>query len=76
MFPARWKGEDFNIISDLLEDPDLVKSLIPQNTDEFFAIAEEIVPGMKDLQEPVQATWRLLQPVLMVNCPLLVRCLV
>ena len=67
MFPARWKGEDFNIISDLLEDPDLVKSLIPQNTDEFFAIAEEIVPGMKDLQAPIEKSWKLLHPVLKVN---------
>ena len=61
------KGQDFNLIVDLLDDPDLVKSLIPKNTDEFFAIAEEIVPGMMDLQKPVEDTWLLLQRVLMVS---------
>ena len=61
------KGQDFNLIVDLLDDPDLVKSLIPKNTDEFFAIAEEVVPGMMDLQKPVEDTWLLLQRVLMVS---------
>ena len=61
------KEQDFSLISDLLEDSDLVRSLIPKNTDEFFDIAEEIVPGMKALQAPVEETWLLLQPVLLVN---------
>merc|ERR1711974_475956 len=56
---------DFSLISDFLEDPDLVRSLIPKDTDEFFDIAEEIVPGMKALQAPVEETWSLLQPVLL-----------
>ena len=30
-------------------------------------MAEEIVPGMKALQAPVEKTWSLLQPVLLVN---------
>jgi len=59
------KEQDFSLISDLLEDSDLVRSLIPKNTDEFFDIAEEIVPGMKALQAPVEETWLLLQPVLL-----------
>ena len=67
------EGQDYNFIFDLLEDPDLVKSMIPKNTDEFFAIAEEIVPGMKELQKPVEDTWSLLQPVLLVSPRLLAR---
>merc|ERR1711974_152397 len=59
------KEQDFSLISDFLEDPDLVRSLIPKDTDEFFDIAEEIVPGMKALQAPVEETWSLLQPVLL-----------
>ena len=56
-------------------DPDLVKSLIPMNFKEFFVILEDMVPGMKELQKPVEDTWSLLQPVLLVSPRLLARCL-
>merc|ERR1719175_360080 len=59
------KEQDFSLISDLLEDSDLVRSLIPKNTEEFFDMAEEIVPGMKALQAPAEKTWSLLQPALL-----------
>ena len=63
-----WKddGEDYQL-GGLLGDPDLIKSLIPKNLGELFDLAEEIVPGMKDLQAPIEKTWSLLHPVLKVN---------
>ena len=59
-------GDDYQL-GGLLSDPDLIKSLIPKNLGELFDLAEEIVPGMKALQAPVEKTWSLLQPVLLVN---------
>ena len=61
------KGQDYSIISDLLGDSGLVKSMIPQSLDEVFDLADGIVPGMKALQEPLNKTWSLLKPVLLVN---------
>ena len=60
-------GEDYGLIGDALADPGLLKALIPKNLGELFDLAEEIVPGMKGLQAPVQETWKLLHPVLKVN---------
>ena len=60
-------GEDYGLIGDALADPGLLKALIPKNLGELFDLAEEIVPGMKDLQAPVEETWKLLHPVLKVN---------
>ena len=59
-------GEDYQL-GGLLSDPDLIKSLIPKNMGELFDLAEEIVPGMKALQAPIEKTWKLLHPVLKVN---------
>jgi len=56
-------GEDYQL-GGLLSDPDLIKSLIPKNMGELFDLAEEIVPGMKALQAPIEKTWKLLHPVL------------
>ena len=70
--------EESRIMLDWLKDnldPDLVKSLIPMNFKEFFVILEDMVPGMKELQKPVEDTWSLLQPVLLVSPRLLARCL-
>ena len=61
------KGDDFSLVSDLLGDPNLVKELIPKNMGELFDMAEQIVPGMKALQAPIEHTWSLLHPVLLVN---------
>ena len=55
------------ILGGLLGDPELIKSLIPKNMGELFDLAEEIVPGMKGLQAPIEKTWSLLHPVLKVN---------
>ena len=60
-------GEDYGLIGDALADPALIRSLIPKNLEELFDLAEEIVPGMKDLQAPIEKTWSLLHPVLKVN---------
>merc|ERR1712032_1472947 len=57
-------GEDYGLIGELLGDPSLIKALIPKNLGELFDIAEEIVPGMKDLQAPIEKSWKLLHPVL------------
>ena len=59
------KGQDYSIISDI--HPELVKAMIPQSLDEVFNLAEGIVPGMKPLQDPLNKTWSLLKPVLLVN---------
>ena len=62
-----YNGEDYGLIGELLGDPSLIKALIPKNLGELFDIAEEIVPGMKDLQAPIEKSWKLLHPVLKVN---------
>ena len=59
-------GDDYQL-GGLLSDPDLIKSLIPKNLGELFDLAEEIVPGMKALQAPIEKTWKLLHPILKVN---------
>jgi len=56
-------GDDYQL-GGLLSDPDLIKSLIPKNLGELFDLAEEIVPGMKALQAPIEKTWKLLHPIL------------
>merc|ERR1719341_3202231 len=60
-----WKdhGDDYQL-GGLLGDPDLIKSLIPKNMDELFELLESFVPGMRQLQAPIQKTWSLLHPVL------------
>ena len=62
-----YNGEDYGLIGELLGDPSLIKALIPKNLGELFDIAEEIVPGMKDLQAPIEKSWKLLHPVLKVD---------
>ena len=73
-YPNEYPGGPRNLfhsndyeLGGLLGDADLIKSMIPTNMDEAFEIAEEIVPGMKDLEAPVEKTWKLLHPVLKVN---------
>ena len=65
-------GEDYGLIGELLGDPSLIKALVPKNLGELFDIAEEIVPGMKDLQAPIEKSWTLLHPLLKVNLAFLV----
>ena len=60
-------ASDYSLFSDILGDTELLKTMIPQSWDEIFEMAELVVPGIQDLQEPLNETWSLLKPVLLVN---------
>merc|ERR1712179_903318 len=64
MFRKPMDGDDYQLLGGLLGDPELIKSLIPKNMDELFELLESFVPGMRQLQAPIQKTWSLLHPVL------------
>ena len=61
------KTEDSAKGEGMLSDPKLLAELLPKSFDELFDMLEKMVPGMKELQTPLEIGTTIFLPLLKVS---------